>query len=230
MKLPIAPSVVLFGFLTATTAAAQVGYPPDRSPYFDIPTSQELTLLFGRYAAHRDPADVGPQPGALVGAHYEWRASGPAHLTAEVARISSMRRLIDPAKAGTARELGSVDRPLYSADFGLGMALPGARSWHRIVPEVKSGVGFISDFHTAPDSGGFKFGTRFALSWGAGIRWVPGGAFQLRVDWNNRLHTLAYPGTYYVAPTGGTAVLSSGQAKSFWVNNPSLTLGVSYLF
>ena len=227
-------SIVLYGIAAGlawgSTAVAQVGYPPTRSPYRDVETTQEITLLGGYFAPHRDPANVAPQGGALVGVHYEWRASGPAHLTAELARMSSDRRLVDPARTGTARELGTVARPLYAGEMAIGMALTGARSWHGIVPEVKAGVGFISDFRTKTDSGGFKFGTRFALNWGAGIRWVPGGSVQVRADWNNRLYTIAYPEAYYRTPTGGPAVVPTGQAKSFWTNNPAFTLGISYLF
>ena len=92
------------------------------------------------------------------------------------------------------------------------------------------GVGFVSDFHTEPDSGGFKLGTRFALNWGGGVRYVPGGRWQIRGDIKNRMYTLAYPEPYYTTPTGGTAVVSTTQAKSFWTNNPTFTLGLSYLF
>jgi hypothetical protein len=218
------------GLLGASTAVAQVGYPPTRSPYRDLDKTQELTLIGGIFAPRRDPANAAPQGGPIVGVHYEWRASGPAHVTGELVRISSDRRLIDPARTGAARELGTVNRPLYAGEMALGMSLTGARSWHGLVPEVKGGVGFISDFRSKTDSGGFKFGTRFAISWGAGVRWVPGGNLQIRADLNNRLYTVAYPEAYYTVPTGGTAVVSSGQAKSFWTNNPAFTLGISYLF
>ena len=218
------------GLMGASTAAAQVGYPPTNSPYRDLEKTQELTLIGGIFKPRRDPANVAPQGGPIVGLHYEWRASGPAHLTGELARISSDRRLINPARTGAARELGTENRPLYAGEAALGMSLTGARSWHGVVPEVKGGVGFISDFRSKSDSGGFKFGTRFAISWGAGVRWVPGGSVQIRADWNNRLYTIAYPEEYYTAPSGGSAVVSSGQAKSFWTNNPALTLGISYLF
>jgi hypothetical protein len=214
----------------AAGASAQVGYPPTRSPYVDLSYAQELTLIVGEFHAHRDPVNVGPQSGAIVGAHYEWRAGGPAHLVAEVARISSERRLIDPLKTTPGRELGTTSRPLYSADFGLGLSLTGAKSWHHIVPEVGAGLGLISDLRSQADSGGFKFGTRFALTWGGGIRIVPGGRWQVRGDIKNRSYTLGYPQTYYVAPTGGTAVIPPTQAKSFWMNNPTFTLGLSYLF
>lgn len=231
MNRSIAPTIAATLLLSAAAVGAQVGYLPAKSPYVDLEHSQEFTFIAGEYHAHRDPADVGPQSGMLLGAHYEWRAGGPAHLTAEVARVSSDRRLINPFKpAGPGRELGQTSRPLYSGDLGLGLSLTGGKSWHHIVPEIAGGVGLISDFRSQADSGGFKFGTRFALNWGGGIRIVPGGRWQIRGDVKNRLYTIGYPQTYYVAPIGGTAVIPQTQSKSFWTNNPAYTLGLSYLF
>jgi hypothetical protein len=88
----------------------------------------------------------------------------------------------------------------------------------------------ISDFRAKADTGGFKFGTRFAFNWGGGIRIVPGGSWQIRADVKNRMYTLGYPQTYYAVPTGGSSVVASTQSKSFWLNNPAFTLGLSYLF
>ncbi len=208
----------------------QVGYPPAKSPYVDLPFSQEFTLLGGQYFAHRDIADVGPQSGMLTGVHYEWRAGGPAHLTGEFAYISSDRRLINPLKSEPGRELGQTARPLYTADVGLGLSLTGEKSWHRLVPEVGGGVGLISDLRSQPDSGGFLFGTRFAFNVSAGVRYLAGGKWQIRADIKDRLYTISYPQTFFTAPTGGTAVVTADAAKSYWLNNPALTLGLSYLF
>jgi hypothetical protein len=167
----------------------------------------------------------------LLGAHYEWRAGGPAHLTAEITRMSSDRRLIDPFKAGDARELGTASRPLYSIDGGLGLTMTGGKSWHHLVPEIDGGAGLISDLRSKPDSGGFRFGTRFAISYGAGLRFVPGGRWQLRADLKDRLYSMDYPEAYYTAPTGGgIPVIPTSQSKSFWSNNPAFTLGISRLF
>jgi hypothetical protein len=208
----------------------RVGYPPSTSPYVDLPFSQELTFIGGMYHAHRDIAHVGPQSGPLTGVHYEWRAGGPAHITGEVAYISSDRRLINPLRAGPGRELGTTSRPLYTADVGLGLSLTGEKSWHHLVPEIGSGVGIITDFHSLPDSGGFTFGTRFAFNMSAGIRYVPGGKWAIRLDAKDRLYTISYPQTYFATPTGGTAVVTTNQQRSYWLNNPSFTLGLSYLF
>ena len=232
MKNRTAP-IAFFGLLMLVSAVsgAQVGYPPTGSPYLDLEHAQAWTLLAGQFHAHRDPAHVGPQSGPLLGVHYEWRASGPASLFGEITRMSSDRRIIDPFKSDPARELGTVSRPLYSADFGLGLSLTGAKSWHHLVPEISGGAGLISDLRSKPDSGGFKFGTRFAITTGVGIRWVPGGRWQIRGDIKDRLYTMGYPEAYYIAPTGGgVPVVSSSQSKSFWSNNPAFTLGISRLF
>jgi hypothetical protein len=227
----LAPLVATLLVLASRAAVGQlVGHPPTSSPFLDLEYAQEFTLIAGNYHAHRDPADVGPQPGFLAGAHYEWRVSGPLNLVGEVTRMSSMRNQLDPTKIGAARILPTISRPLYAGNFGLGMNLTGGKSWHHFVPEVAGGLGFITDFQTAPDSGGFKFGTRFALNWGAGIKFVPGGHWQIRADLTNRSYTIGYPETFFVAPAGGTALLSADQSKSLWVNNPAFTLGVSRLF
>jgi len=216
--------------ISATAVGAQVGHLPSRSPYLDLEYKQELTLLSGTYHGHRDPANVAPQGGLLLGAHYEFRAGGPAHLIAEVVRISSERQVINPFKVGAARDLGVSSRALYTGDLGLGLSLTGGKSWHNIVPELAGGLGIITDFRRQADSGGYKFGTRFALNWGGGIRIVPGGNWQIRGDIKNRLYTIGYPEAFYVAPTGGTAVVPTTQSKSFWLNNPAFTLGLSRLF
>ena len=230
MTTRLAPLVAGMLVLGARAVLGQVGHAPTSSPYLDLEYSQEFTLIAGQYHAHRDPAFVGPQSGLLLGAHYEWRASGPLHLVGEITRMSSERNQLDPLKTGPARQLPTVSRPLYSGTFGLGISLTGGKSWHHIVPEVGGGLGFVSDLRSEPDSGGFKFGTRFALTWGAGIRWVPGGRWQVRGDLTNRSYTIAYPEAFFVAPAGGTAILSAKESKSLWTNNPAFTLGLSRLF
>ena len=233
MKKIIAP--MMLGLVLATGATAQtptgsVGYPPAWSPFRDLEQTQELTVFGGHYHAHRDPAGVAPQGGAAFGVHYEWRAAGPLELIGEITRSSSERNVLNPAKVGAARTLGTENRPLYAGDIGLGLSLTGGKSWRSFVPEVSSGIGLISDFRQQVDSGGFRFGTRFAFNVGAGLKYVPVGRWQVRADIKDRMYTIAYPETYYIAPVGGTAVLSPAQARSFWTHNPQFTLGLSYLF
>jgi hypothetical protein len=221
--------------IAATSTGAQVGHDPAHSPFVDVDYRQELSLVSGPYAAKKDPAGVAPIGGSAIDLFYAWRAGGPAYLTAELGTITSHRTVLDPRKPAATRDLGARSWPLYTVDAGLSLALTGAKSYHRFIPMVRGGVGVVSDFRSEADTGDFKFGTRFALSWGAGIRWVPGGRWQVRADWTNRLYTVSYPTTYYSPPqtTGGNPVppiLANDVAKSRWTNNSAFTLGLSYLF
>lgn len=241
--------VVLAASLTmlAGTASAQVGYPPRQSPYRDLRETMEVTFFSGYYRAKKDPARVAPVSGPMVGAHYQWRAGGPANLTFDIARVESERRVLDPEKKGTTivapldtvvcvltdascKSAGIYRWPLYAIDGGLAMALTGERSFLRMVPEVKAGVGVVTDFHSQPDVGQFGFGTRFALTWGAGLRLLPGGRYSFRADISNRLYTVKYPISYYVPADDGTVIFTQRQSRTAWLNNPAFTIGVSYMF
>jgi hypothetical protein len=231
---------VVAAFTVASTPAhAQVGYPPAQSPFRDLRESQEVTFFTGWYVGKKDPASVAPQSGPLVGAHYQWRAGGPANITVDLSRVESERRVLDPEREESScaadslecKYIGTMRWPLYMADLGLALALTGSRSFFRLVPEVRAGLGLTSDFHTQPDVGGFEFGTRFAFTWGAGIRWVPGNRFQLRADVINRLYSVKYPDSYFLPAGDQTSVFrASEQSRTAWLNNPTLSIGLSYLF
>jgi hypothetical protein len=222
--------------LAAPQLRAQVGYEPAKSPFRDLERTQEVSFFSGWYKAKLDPAQVAPRSGSIVGAHYQWRAGGPASITGTVSRVSSERRVLDPEKdcpttAGPDCKLINTYRwPLYFFDAGIALSLTGARTFHHLAPDVRAGMGLVSDFHTSADVGDFAFGTRFAFNWGAGIRWVPGGRYQVRADFMNHLYSVGYPEAYYVPSPDKTQILAPRQKRSSWLNNPAFTIGVSYLF
>lgn len=218
---------------------AQVGYDPRQSPFRDLRETQEVTFFSGYYRAKKDAARVVPQSGPMVGALYQWRPSGPANLNVSISRVASQRNVLDPevpatcstATAGNCKQIGTFRWPVYFFDAGFALSLTGARSFYRLVPEVKAGLGLASDFHTQPDVGDFAFGTRFAFTWGAGLRYVPGGGgrYQLRTDLTNHLYSVKYPITYYQKASDGSTIFID-QPRSSWLNNVGLTIGLSYLF
>jgi hypothetical protein len=215
----------------ARPATAQVGYPPQSSPYVDLVYRQEVTTFTGYLVTQGDPARVAPRSGPLAGARYSLYLAGPAYFTARLAYAQSERRVLDPLEpAATRVVLPAASVPLVLADVGAALSLTGFKSWHRLVPEVAGGLGVVSDLRTNADVGGFSFGTRFALSVGAGIRWIPGGRFQLRADVTDNLYRIAYPTSYYEPASDGTTILPARQPRALWTHNPSITLGVSYLF
>jgi hypothetical protein len=226
------PCIAVFMTLGAGTqsASAQVGYPPARSPFLDVDQTQELTPFFGYFSAKKDPAKVGQTSGPLAGLQYEWRATDPLHLGVDMMAVDSWRTPQDPARPPATRTLGTISRPLYAIDGFLALSLTGARSWHHVMPMVGGGIGLVTDAHGA-DVGGFKFGTRFAFPWGAGVRWVPGGGHvQLRADVKDWMYTIVYPEGYYVSTTLDAPLLTSSVGRSRWTNNFAMTVGVSYVF
>ncbi len=213
----------------ATTARAQVGHLPENSPFRDLETSQELTFFAGRFMAGLDPVGVAPRSGPMYGLRYEIHVGGPALLMARWAHVNSERFPIDPTKSGAAAQLGRRSVSLNLYDVNLVLNLTGQKSFHHIVPVVNLGAGIGSCSCTVqPDP--YTYGTPFAFSFGGGLRYVPGGRFQLRADWGDYLYQIKYPDAYYLTPTTGTAAAGSTQARSFWKNNRSLTLGASLLF
>jgi hypothetical protein len=215
----------------AAPLAAQVGHVPQRSPYIDLEYRQEATLFGGYYNAGTDFVGVAPQSGPMVGLRYDLRLGGPAALTSRLAYVSSQRTVIDPRRPASTR---IVERdaawPIYLADVGISINLTGQRSYRRFVPFVTTGLGVATDFKGGADVGAWRFGTPFALSFGGGIKWVPAGNFQARVDFSDQLYQVKYPASYYITASDGTSVLTLDDPKNDWTSNFGLSFGLSYLF
>ena len=216
--------------VVATGATAQVGHLPESSPYRDLETRQEVTFFGGHYAAGKDAIGIAPQGGPMFGLRYQIHVGGPAFLAARWARINTERFAIDPTKIGAAQQLGKRNVSVNLYDVDLALNLTGQKSFHHIIPVINLGAG-IASCGCSVQSDPYTFGTPFAFSFGGGLRFVPGGRFQLSVDWNDYLYQLKYPTAYFVIPIGGTAAAVPGdQARSFWKNNRALTVGASLLF
>jgi len=78
--------------------------------------------------------------------------------------------------------------------------------------------------------GGFRVGTPLAISVGGGVRWVPGGRYALRLDVVDHLYRIKYPEAYARPASGGAAVIGQREARSNWLHNAALTLGLTYRF
>jgi hypothetical protein len=215
--------------VVANAGGAQVGSLPQNSPYRDVETSQEITFFGGHYSAGKDLINVTPHGGPLFGIRYEKHVGGPAFIIGRWSHVNSERFAIDPTKTGDARQLGKKNVSLNIFDLDLAINLTGQKSFHHIVPVVNIGAG-IATCNCTVDPDPYKFGTPFAFSFGGGLRYVPGGRFQLRLDWSDYLYQLKYPPEYYQSITGIPPAVPPDQARSFWKNNGAFTLGASLLF
>lgn len=209
-------------------AAAQVGYPPTASPFRDLEYRQQVSVEGGYMLAGDDPAGVAPRSAPLVGARYAIQFRNPLILSARIGTAFSERDVIDPAATPENRFVRTESVQLTMVDLNVGLALTGYRSWNNLVPEVSAGVGVASALDER-DEGGFRFGTPFALNASGGIRWVPGGQWQLRADLTHRMYRVSYPQSYYQL-TGGEPVLGARDSNSRWTHNPTFSIGIGYLF
>ena len=236
-KTAVAATIFSLGLLAVTRPlAAQVGYDPAKSPYHDVPWRQGLTTFAGWYNAAIDPAGVAPRSAPMFGVRYDLQLAGPAQLTVRSAATSSKRHVIDPRQPKATRLLGDVSAPLLLTDVDITLNLTGQRSWHGLVPLIMFGGGVASDLKPASDIGNYKFGgtsgTTFALSFGGGIRYVPGGRFnrlEVRGDVTDYLFAIKYPGSYISTATT-LSVLKPNASASSWRHNAGLTLGLTYRF
>lgn len=231
MRRWLALAAAASALMSVDSARAQVGHTPQQSPYADLVYRQELTWFTGYLKTQRDPEGVAPRSAPVIGLRYGLHLAGPAHLTGRLAYGRSERTVLDPIEPAASRVvLSDASVPLLVGDVGLALALTGFKTWNRLVPELHGGAGFVTDFRTSSDVGDFSFGTRFALALGAGVRWIPGGRFQLRADVTDNLYRIAYPNLYYRTASDGTAIRGPRETRALWTHNPSFTLGVSYLF
>ena len=221
-------SFAALALLVASPLLAQVGHEPASSPYRDLEYRQELTPYYGYAAAKVDAAGITPQSSAIAGLHYELYLGGPVSLTSDLSSMFSDRTVLDPTKPRAQRVVGTETATVYGLDLGMALGLTGRKSWHRLAPLVRAGVGVVTS-GAADDTTGLKFGTPFAFTFGAGVKFVPGGRLQLRADVGERLFKQKYPDAYYRTTSDNTAVLTDSK-RSYWTNHGLLTFGVSYLF
>jgi opacity protein-like surface antigen len=211
----------------ASSAGAQVGYPPDKSPYQDRDYNRDWTFFAGHFDAQTDPVGVAPREGPMAGAKWQMHMTGPIYFGARLAGGSIERTVIDPSKRIEERVVGTDQVPMAFLDAALEMSLTGHKTWHGIAPYFNGGFGVVADLRGDTDVGGYRFGIPFSMTFGAGLSWAIARNWSLRFDWSNYIYRVGYPNSYYLKTTEDPPVLPQGAARSYWTRNPSLTVGIS---
>jgi hypothetical protein len=221
----VVSSVVLA--LVAIPAHAQVGYTPSESPFRDQKIGQTLSVLGGQLFLRRDPADVAPSPGPMFGARYDVGVGGPSALYVRYSMSPSERRSLLPSQPLATRLEATPSVTTHIVDLGLDIALTGRKTWRNLMPSVTGGVGIASDFQSA-DAGGYKFGSKFTVTYGAALRYIPPGRISYRLDVTNFYWQYQYPDAYFVPTSDQTAVLSDTRQRNAWRGNWGVTAGLSW--
>jgi hypothetical protein len=226
-RLPSVVTAAVLMSLVATPARAQVGHTPTASPYRDQKIGQTLSILGGQLFIRRDPADVAPSAAPMFGARYDVGVGGPSALYFRYAMSPSERRSLLPNQPLATRLEGTPSVTTHIVDLGLDIALTGRKTWRNLMPSVTGGVGLASDFQNA-DAGGYKFGTKFTVTYGAALRYIPPGRISYRLDLTNFYWQYQYPDAYFVPTSDQTSVLSDTKQRNAWRGNWGVTAGLSW--
>lgn len=212
--------------LFTTVASAQVGHLPTSSPYEDLKPTQDLSIFAGHLGSRLGEAGVLPKPSLFGGIRYDVAIGGPAFLTARYIMAPSERAVLLPSNSKSTRYLGSMNTTTHEADVGISVALTGRKSWRRMIPTVSGGLGLVSDF-AKPDTGGYKFGTKFSVNYGLNVRYVLRNGFGVRAEATNFLWQHKYPDSYLIPATSDTtSVLKSADQRTGWNSHWGLSVGL----
>lgn len=214
--------------MAATPVGAQVGHPPASSPYRDILHGTSWSLLVGHLGGDGGKIRVGPRNGATFGVRYDLRMSGLIQAGLSVSYMDLQRFIVDADDPPTANRTGPFDQSVVLLEAALQLNITGAKTWHGLTPFLTGGLGYALSSSTARDTSGYKFGNRFSVSPGIGMRYFLGSRVHIRLETRRHFWKLKYPAAYQDEPddlpgTGedSNAVIQDGKldewASGWWV-------------
>jgi hypothetical protein len=235
--------ILLCGIAVCVCAAplrAQVGHPPGSSPYRDIAHGKSFTALIGDVGGDGGRIGVGPHDGRSYGLRFDVRLSAPVQIGFSVARANLKRLVVSAADSVATRTKGPVDQDLTMIEASLQLNLTGRKTWHRLAPFIGGSLGWAHGSSlpsSVPDSSGYKFGSKFYLVPGAGVRVFISNSLVLRLEARQLFWKLSYPLAYTLEPAAQpstdpnkpNAVLPDGK-RSEWTGGTELRAGLGFAF
>jgi hypothetical protein len=210
--------------------SAQVGSPPNNSPFQDLPRGNPFVLSFGYLSGERGSVPVGPSNGATIGLRYPVQVGGPTSVVFSLIYANTDRFVVDPTDSAAKRRTGPFSSPVLMTDIGLRIALTGAKTWHGVSPYIGAALGLAFAVSPPKDPSGYDYGTKFTIAPETGIRWLP--MRRMCVDLNARLidWRLHYPLSYKQPGADSTRVLQLDASETEWTRHPWVSLGVGWTF
>jgi hypothetical protein len=219
-------ALVLLLLTGAAPLAAQVGHPPDKSPYRDILGKKSLTVLGGYIGGDGGIIGVGPHDGPVYGGRFGLALSGPIELALAVQYGDLQGRRVVRDTAGNLALGGLMPTPVWLIEAHAQYTLTGGKTWNHLAPYIGGGLGYA--WRTSGPDGvdTYDFGGRFYLVPFAGTRVFLNQHSFIRAEIRGAFWRLAYPPPYYDDITG---ILQS-YAINNYLSNVWYQVGVGYSF
>lgn len=228
--------LALLALIPALPLAAQVGHPPERSPYGDIRPGTTIELYGGRLMGSGGPIPVGPRDGTVIGGRVLLRANSTISIGFGVWWSGAERTLLDPLKVPPGRDLGPVDVRLLAGEGLVQMNLTGGKHWHGLAPYTGLALGLVTGREAENDASGYRFGNKFHFAPVVGTRVMIGSRGYLRGEVRGNVWNLKYPSSYSLEPTDqpGTpespnSINPTGRSGQY-VLAPALLFGIGWSF
>ena len=211
----------------APPALAQVGYPPDKSPYRDIPKKMSLTALFGYIGGTGGRLGLGPHDGPAYGGRFGDRGERSARALVRGAVRRPHRSAGVPGRgATTSRSAATLPSPVWLFETDVQYTITGGKTWHGFAPYIGGGIGYAwrSSATEGPDA--YDFGGRFFWAPFAGTRYYVNPRSFIRAEIRGAFYRLAYPPPYYEEITG----IIESYAINNYLSNVWYQVGFGYSF
>jgi hypothetical protein len=225
-------AVTLLLAICATSAAAQVGHAPGRSPYRDIPKGHAVTPYAAIFGGTGGRFGIAPHDGTVFGLRYDIRTGSTLQLGLLGGRADLERLIVDPFVTLAERVSGPVDQSVTFVEADLQLNLTGGKSWNRLAPFVAAGAGLTFPSETPADTSGFELGRKIYFAPHAGVRFFLTDRLYLRTDARVVFWKVSYPASFTVAPAeepGAPPVIDEG-STSEWTTSSWLQAGLGFSF
>ncbi|MGH7589871.1 MAG: hypothetical protein ACREL2_00415 [Gemmatimonadales bacterium] len=228
------PALSLLALLAGGPLAAQVGHPPDQSPYRDITHPGGLLLRYGHVGGSGGSLGVGPHDGNGWGLRYDVRLSGLLGAHLGFTHFSGVRDAYNPDDSVATRRKGPFPQSVTLLGAGMQANLTGAKSWHGLAPFIDGEIGAAIGSTVAADTSSlYSFGTKLYLQPGVGAQWYVTNRLRVRFDARLMFWNLKYPSSFFQAPTAeplGEPIIPTGGSASEWTATGWLGVGLHYAF
>jgi hypothetical protein len=218
--------------LSPGAAAAQVGHPPGRSPYHDIPKGHTVTGFGGLFGGSGGRLGIAPHDGPVFGLRYDIRTGSAIQLGLVLGRANLERLIVDPFVVVDNRVSGPVDQKVSFVELDLQLNLTGGKTWHRLAPFVGVGGGLTLPSGTAADTSGFELGKKIYFAPHAGFRFFLTDRLHVRTDARVIFWKLNYPDRFTLPPTEepeAPPVIEDGRVSE-WTTTSWLQAGLGFSF
>jgi len=220
----------------APALQAQVGHPPEKSPYRDVLRGSSFSLVYGHLGGDGGQIGVGPHNGPTYGVRFDFRMSGFIQGGVTASYMDLERLIVDADDSVATRVKGPVDQSVVLIEAGLQFNITGGKTWHRLQPFFGGALGYALSSDTKADTSGFEFGKRFSVSPGVGARYFLSDRLILRFETRRHFWKLKYPAAFQEEPDdqpgdsdNSNAVLGPGKLSE-WTSGWWFMGGLSFSF